>query len=133
MIFKNLDGIIPALGKAKEDVDLLGKVDRAAEELNTRFDEFAFSVGLEAWMGAVFACNAYVDATAPWALRKTDPERMADVLGTLVGAIRKLAEAVEPVIPASAEQLIKVIVDCLTGGLAPPAPPFPPPHTPQAS
>ena len=37
---------------------------------------------------AVFACNAYVDAMAPWALRKTDPERMAAVLGTLVAAIR---------------------------------------------
>ena len=28
---------------------------------------------------------------APWALRKTDPERMAAVLGTLVAAIRQLA------------------------------------------
>ena len=35
-------------------------------------------------MQAVFACNAYIDAQAPWALRKTDPERMAAVLGTLV-------------------------------------------------
>ena len=39
---------------------------------------------------AVFACNAYVDAQAPWALRKTDPERMAAVLGTLVAAVREL-------------------------------------------
>ena len=100
MIHKNLDGVIPAPGKAAEDKDLLEKVDAAVEELATRFDQFAFSVGLEAWMGAVFACNAYVDAAAPWALRKTDPERMADVLGTLVAAIRKLAAAVVPVIPA---------------------------------
>ena len=41
-------------------------------------------------MRAVFACNAYVDAQAPWALRKTDPERMAAVLGTLVVAVREL-------------------------------------------
>ena len=109
MIHKNLDGVIPAPGKAAEDKDLLEKVDAAVEELATRFDQFAFSVGLEAWMGAVFACNAYVDAAAPWALRKTDPERMADVLGTLVAAIRKLAAAVVPVIPASAEKLIDVI------------------------
>jgi methionyl-tRNA synthetase len=52
------------------------------------FDRFAFSAGIEAWMGAVFACNAYVDTMAPWALRKTDPERMAAVLGTLVVAVR---------------------------------------------
>ena len=42
-------------------------------------------------MRAVFACNAYVDTQAPWALRKTDPERMAAVLGTLVVAVRELA------------------------------------------
>jgi methionyl-tRNA synthetase len=125
MVFKNLDGVIPAPGKAAEDRELLAKVETAAEELNARFDEFAFSVGLEAWMGAVFACNAYVDAAAPWALRKTDPERMADVLGTLVAAIRKLAEAVMPVIPASAEKLISVIDDGLGGGLGQPVPIFP--------
>ena len=51
-------------------------------------------------MNAVFACNAYIDTAAPWALRKTDPERMAEVLGTLVVAIRQLAEAVAPIVPA---------------------------------
>jgi methionyl-tRNA synthetase len=125
MIYKNLEGVIPAPGKAEEDRDLLSKVDSAIEELNRRFDEFAFSIGLEAWMTAVFACNAYVDTAAPWALRKTDPERMADVLGTLVTAIRRLAVAVLPVIPASAERLIKVIDDGLSGGLGQPIPIFP--------
>ncbi|MGN6155419.1 MAG: methionine--tRNA ligase [Sphingomicrobium sp.] len=125
MIYKNLDGVIPAAGKAGEDSELLARVDSAVAELNARFDDFAFSVGLEAWMAAVFACNAYIDAAAPWALRKTDPERMADVLGTLVVAIRKLAEAVVPVIPASAEKLVKVIDDGLSGGLDQPVPIFP--------
>jgi hypothetical protein len=31
-------------------------------------------------MAGVFACNQYIDAQAPWALRKTDPERMHAVL-----------------------------------------------------
>ena len=38
---------------------------------------------------AVFACNAYVDEQAPWALRKTDPERMQTVLATLFIAIAR--------------------------------------------
>jgi methionyl-tRNA synthetase len=125
MIYKNLDGVIPAAGKAEDDAELVAKVDAAVAELNARFDDFAFSIGLEAWLGAVFACNAYIDAAAPWALRKTDPDRMADVLGTLVVAIRKLAEAVVPVIPASAEKLIAVIDDGLHGGLDQPQPIFP--------
>jgi methionyl-tRNA synthetase len=125
MIHKNLDGVIPAPGKEEQDRELLATVDRAAAELDAKFDEFAFSAGLEAWMTAVFACNAYIDAAAPWTLRKTDPERMADVLGTLVEAIRKLAVAVIPVIPASAEKLIKVIDDGLSGALEQPTPIFP--------
>ena len=36
----------------------------------------------------MFACNQYIDAQAPWALRKTDPDRMHAVLGTLLRAIR---------------------------------------------
>ena len=52
--------------------------ERRAEEMPEAFERFAFSSGIEAWMQAVFACNAYVDEQAPWALRKTDPERMAD-------------------------------------------------------
>ena len=109
MIFKNLGGVIPASGEAAEDKTLLALVDEACAALEREFDRFSFSTGLEAWMGAVFACNAYVDTMAPWTLKKTDPERMAAVLGTLVDAVRKLAAAVEPVIPTSAKKLIALI------------------------
>ena len=125
MIYKNLDGVIPAAGEKEEDRALLAQVAEAANELDARFEDFAFSTGLEAWMSAVFACNAYIDAAAPWSLRKTDPDRMADVLGTLVVAIRKLAEAVVPVVPTSADALIKLIDDGLQGGLEQPIPIFP--------
>ena len=125
MIYKNLGGVIPAAGQDKSDIELLQKVDAAVEDLTSRFSDFSFSTGLEAWMAAVFACNAYIDTAAPWALRKSDPERMADVLGTLVMAIRKLAEAVVPVIPTSAEKLIRTIDDGMSGGLSQPTPIFP--------
>jgi len=121
MIFKNLGGVLPAAGENSEDEDLLAKVSTACDELKDRFGQYAFSVGLEAWMGAVFACNAYVDAQAPWTLRKTDPERMAAVLGTLVIAVRQLAEAVAPVIPASADKLL-TLIDAGKGGVPIPQP-----------
>ena len=63
MIFKNLDGVIPAPGEALEDRALLdrGRARAATRTVPRRFERFAFSAGLEAWMSAVFACNAYVD------------------------------------------------------------------------
>jgi len=110
MIYKNLDGVLPDPGNAKEDEALLAEVGEAAnEEVPEAFDRFAFSVGIEAWLRAVFACNAYVDTQAPWALRKTDPERMAAVLGTLVVAVRQLTQAIAPIIPASADRLLTLI------------------------
>ncbi len=116
MVFKNLDGIIPAPGEHDDDRALLAQVEQAAvRELPEAFDRFAFSVGIEAWLRAVFACNAYVDTQAPWALRKTDPERMAAVLGTVVAAVRMLGQAIAPVIPDSAARLIAMI-DAGEGG-----------------
>ena len=109
MIFKNLDGVLPAAGGADDDRALLDVVREGCANLGREFDRFAFSAGLEAWMAAVFACNAYVDAQAPWALKKNDPGRMVAVLGTLVAAVRLLAEAVAPVIPESAAKLIALI------------------------
>jgi methionyl-tRNA synthetase len=126
MIFKNLDGVLPEAGQADEDIALLGQVEQACAVLTEEFQRFAFSAGLEAWMAAVFACNQYVDSAAPWALRKTDPQRMADVLGTLVVAIRALAVAVAPVVPASADKLL-TLIDSGQGGvpIAQPQPIFP--------
>ena len=126
MIYKNLGGVLPKTGEASEDRELLDRVARSCAELADRFEDFAFAAGLEAWMGAVFACNAYVDAQAPWTLRKTDPKRMAAVLGTLVAAVRQLAEAVTPVIPGSAEKLLTQIDGGRDGTpIAQPQPLFP--------
>ena len=126
MIFKNLDGVLPAAGEAPEDKELLARVDNACTELTQRFGQYGFSAGLEAWMAAVFACNAYVDAQAPWTLRKTDPDRMAAVLGTLVAAVHRLTQAVAPVIPESADKLL-TLIDSGSGGqpIAQPQPLFP--------
>ncbi|MET0363771.1 MAG: methionine--tRNA ligase [Sphingobium sp.] len=106
-IAKNLDGRLPTEFPAEPDVQLLAEVRKAcAEDVPAAFDTLAPSVAIESWMRAVFACNAYIDAQAPWALRKTDPARMEAVLATLYVAIGQLAIAISPVIPASAAALL---------------------------
>ena len=126
MIHKNLDGILPASGDTGEDGQLIQEVEQRCNNLTEYFERFAFSIGLEEWMIAVFACNAYVDNMAPWGLKKTDPARMAAVLGTLVVAIRKLAVAVQPIIPTSAENLLALIDAGKEGApIAQPVPLFP--------
>jgi methionyl-tRNA synthetase len=107
-IAKNCGGVLPVAGKGDAaDEALLALVrETTRNEIPTQFEALALSVGIEAWIKAVFACNQYIDTQAPWALRKTDPERMNAVLATLYEAIRDLAIAIAPVIPASSARLL---------------------------
>ena len=105
-IAKNLEGRLPEPAAQDVDVELLGTVAQAARSFLSAMADLAPSVAIEAWMRAVFACNAYIDAQAPWALRKTDPARMEAVLATLYEAIANLAVMIQPVIPASASALL---------------------------
>src|SRR3546814_814269 len=108
MIFKNLGGELTVdYQPASDDVSLIDDIlDMAGTRLPREFEQLAFSIGIEDWIRAVFACNQYVDAQAPWALRKTDPERMRAVLMTLFQAVRTLAIAIRPVVPDAADKLL---------------------------
>jgi len=50
--------------------------------------------------------NQYIDVQAPWALRKTDPERMATVLWVLLEALRHVGVASQPVVPGLASEML---------------------------
>ena len=115
-IAKNCGGAFAAHAPAlAADAALRDKVSRACSiELPEAFDRLAFAAGLEAWMQAVFACNAYIDEQAPWALRKTDPARMERVLATLCGCIRDLAIAVSPVTPTASARILDAL--CIPKG-----------------
>ncbi|MCX9146252.1 methionine--tRNA ligase [Erythrobacter sp. WG] len=110
-IAKNLDGALPAIrGHAAADTELFETVERAiTTDMPQAFEALALQQAVEAWLQAVFACNAYIDAQAPWTLRKTDPERMETVLATLYTCIAQLAVAISPVIPASSAKLLDML------------------------
>ncbi|HEU4650011.1 MAG TPA: methionine--tRNA ligase [Croceibacterium sp.] len=115
-IAKNCDGALAAEAPVNDIDDALrAKVRQAcAVELPEAFDKLAFAAGIEAWMQAVFACNAYIDEQAPWALRKTDPARMERVLATLCGCIRDLAVAISPVTPRASRKILDAL--CVPAG-----------------
>ncbi|MEQ1550570.1 methionine--tRNA ligase [Sphingorhabdus sp.] len=107
-IFKNCDGYLPAIHGHTEDdnalFELVGKT--VSETIPAALENLALSQAVEAWISAVFACNAYIDAQAPWTLKKTDFARMETVLATLYISIAQLAVAISPIIPAGAEKLL---------------------------
>ncbi len=108
LIFKNCDGYLPAIhGHDAADAALFDAVGKAVSmSIPNAFDTLALSQAAEAWVQAVYLCNAYIDEQAPWTLRKTDPARMETVLATLFICIAQLAVGVTPFIPAKSAQLL---------------------------
>ncbi len=112
---KNLGGVIPfsnaPVNDDRETIDagLILTVEGGIKRMQEAFSNLNFQMGLTEWMGAVFACNRYVDEQAPWGLRKTDPERMIRVLNTLCETIRQLAIAIQPIVPAGASLILDAL------------------------
>jgi methionyl-tRNA synthetase len=107
-IVRNCEGRLPEIrGHNEADNALFDSVCGAVSgPIRAAYDDLALNRACEAWIQAVFACNAYIDEQAPWVLRKTDPERMQTVLATLYISIAVLAVAIRPVIPGSADRLL---------------------------
>ena len=107
-IAKNCEGRLPPVnGHDAADTDLFALIDRVVRtDMPAAMNDLAPSVAIDHWLRAAFACNQYIDAQAPWTLRKSDPQRMETVLATLYIAIAQLAVAILPVIPASATALL---------------------------
>lgn len=106
-VARNCGGVLPPRRDATAD-DLAQR--RAAETLPARMgtalaaEDFGTALE-EAWI-VVRAANAYIDRQAPWALRKTDPVRMEDVLRVLVDTLRALGTVLAPFMPTSAARLL---------------------------
>jgi methionyl-tRNA synthetase len=107
-IARNCDGVLPRGGRGEAADETLRTLvrDTVRREIPGHFEALALSLGIEAWLRAVFACNQYIDSQAPWTLRKTDPDRMQAVLATLYEAIADLAAAIAPIIPSSSAKLL---------------------------
>ncbi|MDJ0937128.1 MAG: methionine--tRNA ligase [Kiloniellales bacterium] len=107
MIAKNCDGRVPAPGAFTEaDRALLDQAAGLLERLRAHYEVQAFHKSLEATWEIVGAANRYVDEQAPWALRKTDPERMATVLYVVAEVVRHLAILTQPVMPESMARML---------------------------
>ncbi|MEK9722663.1 MAG: methionine--tRNA ligase [Rhodospirillaceae bacterium] len=107
MIAKNCDGCVPEAGDyTAEDTAMLDAGGGLLAEVRGKLDVQAFHEALEAIWAVIRAANAYVDAQAPWKLRKEDPARMATVLFVLAETIRRLAVLTQPYMPDASARLL---------------------------
>ena len=88
------------------DTALMDTAKALLPRLRTEYREQAFHRALEATWEVIGAANRYVDEQAPWALRKTDPARMATVLYVTAETVRHLAILTQPVMPGTMGRML---------------------------
>lgn len=108
MVFKNCNGVMPALPDQLKPKDkaLLTSADSLLVTVRQHIDIQAFHEALRLIWQIISQANRYVDFWAPWALKKTDPVRMGEVLAVLGETIRQIAILLQPVMPASATKIL---------------------------
>jgi methionyl-tRNA synthetase len=107
MIAKACEGRVPADGPATEaDSALLTEVSAMLPEARAAHAAVRPDLALDAIWARVSAVNGYLNENAPWALRKSAPERADIVLYHAAEAIRRIALLVQPAMPASAARLL---------------------------
>ena len=107
MVHKNCDAQVPQSGPlAPADDALLRQAEACLPDMREALDRQAFHEALGQLFALVGEANRYVDSQAPWALKKSDPARMATVLFVLVEVIRRAALLASPFMPSSAGSLL---------------------------
>ena len=110
MIYKYCDGAIPEPGEfTKEDNALLDQVDNLLEEVRAHHEVQALHKALDAIFRAVGEANRYFASQEPWALRKTDPERMKTVLYVTAEVVRQFGILIQPYMPASGAKMLDLV------------------------
>ena len=100
MINRNCAEQIPDPGALHDDdTKLLDASEALLATIREIMSRQEIHLALEEIWRVIADANRYVDAMAPWELRKSDPDRMASVLFTLAETIRRIAIMVQPFVP----------------------------------
>ncbi|WAE74264.1 methionine--tRNA ligase [Streptomonospora nanhaiensis] len=105
MAAKNL-GEIPAAGELTDEDRAVLEASRGAfARVGERLERSQFKAGLQEAMRTVAEANKYISDQAPWALKKTDPERMATVLHVALQLVHDANTLLTPYLPESANKV----------------------------
>lgn len=107
MINKNCDAKVPEMGTLTDaDNAIITEVTEAIEAAQKAMDEQLVHEATGALIAALSSANNYFAGQEPWALKKTDPARMATVLYVTADTVRRIAIPMLAFVPASAARLL---------------------------
>jgi len=111
MIAKNCEGKMPVPGEfTADDTEMLAAADALLLQCRKHHDVQALHKSLDAIWKVVGDANRYFAGQEPWALKKTDPERMGTVLYITAEIIRQVGILAQPYTPNAAGKLLDLLV-----------------------
>ena len=110
MINKNCEGRVPGPnGFNEDDQDILGAAYQLLDNTRPFIDNQQINKVFEAIWKVVADANKYFAAQQPWALKKSDPQRMNTVLYVTAEVIRVVAILAQPAMPESCGKLLDLL------------------------
>jgi len=106
MALKYFDGVFPeGESWSKEDAVLKDAFMRVVDEYENFMQEFAFHKSLIAVWGLIGLANKYIDTMKPWAIAKSDMDRLGIVLKNITESLKIISVLLWPFMPETAEKI----------------------------
>jgi len=110
MVNKQCEGVVPEPAeRTPEDAELLASIDAAFAEASANFAAVELKAALRTAMVAAQSVNAYLNATEPWRVVKTDKQRGVAMLEVALSAINGVRVLFAPFLPFTSDELSDVL------------------------
>ena len=110
MVAKHCNHQVPDIGELLEaDKTMLAQADALLETAREQIEVQALHKVLETIWTVVAQANRYFAGQEPWALRKSDLERMNTVLYVTLETVRQVAILAQPFMPQSSSRLLDLL------------------------
>jgi methionyl-tRNA synthetase len=109
-IKKNCNNKIPITKNKKEiDKKLLNNLQMNLPNLIDLMNKQNLNEYIKTIVSYSFDANKYFNDSQPWALKKSDPERMNTILNTITQQIKNISILLSPIVPISTKKVLSTI------------------------
>ena len=107
---KYFQSVVPAAGEMLSvDNDAIAEFKDIKDKVESLLDQYKFREAQREAMNLARIGNRYITETAPWKVRKTDPERVKTILPICLQLTANLSIAFEPFLPFSSARLREML------------------------
>ena len=109
-IEKNCENKIPEPKKlSKEDKKLKDNLNNEVDNLVKLIDRQDLNNYIKKVVEFSFDANKYFNDSEPWAIKKTDPDKMSSIIYTVTEQIKNISILLNPIMPESSAKVLDII------------------------